>query len=139
MQKINSESSLKAEILRLEIRQAEEGQLLKEYFLITYESIKPVNLILSTFKEIATSRELKDNFLSTSVGLATGYVSKLLLERGTRNPVKKILGNALMFGIVNLFAKNPETVKSLGMGLLKIIGRKRGVWDHRPAETNKAS
>jgi hypothetical protein len=126
MQTIISESSLRSAILLLEEKQAEEGKLLKEHFLVTYESLKPVNLILSTIKEISASRDLKDNILNTSVGLTTGYLSKLLFERGTKNPVKRIIGNALMFGIVNLVSKNPETVKSLGNGLLKFIGNKLG-------------
>ncbi|MCX6306399.1 MAG: hypothetical protein NT040_15660 [Bacteroidetes bacterium] len=127
MEKINSETTLRAAIERLEFRQAEEGKVLKEHFLIAYESIKPVNLVLNTFREIMASRDLKDNIINTSVGLAAGYLSKLVFERGTRNPVKKLAGNALMFGIVDLVAKNPETVKSLGNRLLKMIrGKSNG-------------
>ena len=132
MQKINSEGSLRSAILQLESKQEEEGRLLKEHFLIAYESVKPINLILNTFKEIVASRDLKDNILNTTVGLTTGYFSKLLFERGTINPFKKLMGNALMFGIVDLVAKNPETVKSLGKTLLKIF-RKKPVGSFHPS------
>ena len=130
MQKINSDTSLRAEIQRLELRQTVEGQILKEHFLVVHESLKPVNLILHTLKEITTSSKLKDNILNTSLGLITGSVSKLLFERGTRNPVKKVLGNALMFGIVNLVARNPETVRSVGTGILKLFSGKLGGRHH---------
>lgn len=126
MQTINSEASLKAEILRLQYNQDQEGKLLKEHFLRVYESVKPVNLLLGTLREITESRELKTNLLNTTVGMTTGYLGKLLFEHGTRNPVKKILGNALMFGVVNLVTKNPEVVRSLGKGLLKFFSRKHG-------------
>jgi hypothetical protein len=124
MQTISSESSLRSAILLLESKQAAEGKLLKEHFLVTYDSLKPVNLIISTIKEISASRDLKENILNTSVGLTAGYLSKLLFERGTKNPVKRIIGNALMFGIVNMISRNPESVKSLGNRLLKFIGNK---------------
>lgn len=124
MQTINSESSLRAEILRLESNQARQGELLKEHFLVVYESVKPVNLILRTLKDITGSQELKTNLLNTTVGMTTGYLTKLLYERGTRNPVKKVLGNALMLGVVNLVAKNPEAVSTFGKALLRFFNRK---------------
>lgn len=124
MQKINSAISLRDAILQLESKQTEERNLLKKQFHLVYESIKPVNLIKGAFKEVAESRELKDNILNTSVGLAAGYISKILFEGTSKSPVKKILGSVLMFGITNLVAKNPEPVKSLGKKFLEIIRSK---------------
>ncbi|MFZ4520922.1 MAG: hypothetical protein ACOYNC_04420 [Bacteroidales bacterium] len=126
MQTINSQSTLRAAIQRLENLQAEEGVLLKEHFLLAYESVKPLNLVISTLRELTASRELKDNLINTSVGMATGYLSKLLFEQGSRNPFKKLAGNAIMFGIVDLVAKNPETVKSFGKSLWKMVAGKPG-------------
>lgn len=125
MQKINSATGLRDAILQLESKLAEEEKMLKKQFNLVYESIKPVNLIKSVFKEVAESRELKDNILNTSVGLAAGYISKILYERTSKSPVKKILGSVLMFGITNLVAKNPEPVKSLGNKFLEIFRSKK--------------
>lgn len=113
--------SLRETILELERRQAEEGKLLKQQFYTTYESMQPINIIKNTFKEAALSNELKDNILTTSVGLVVGYLSKMLFEDISTSPVKKLLGTIILFGITNIVAKNPETVKSLGKGFLKII------------------
>ena len=124
MQKINSEASLREAILQLEKKRAAEGIILKEQFLLAYDSVKPINLIMSTFNEIVASRDLKNNLINTSVGLTAGYLTKLLFERGTKNPVKKLMGNALMMSIVNIIIKNPDTVKSLGKGFLKIFRSK---------------
>ncbi len=124
MQKINSAIRLRDAILQLESKQTEERKLLKKQFHLAYESIKPVNLIKGAFKEVAESRELKDNILNTSVGLAAGYVSKILFEGTSKSPIKKILGSVLMFGITNLVTKNPEPVKSLGKKFLEIIRSK---------------
>lgn len=121
MQKINSLTGLREAIFQLEIRQAEEAKMLKEQFYLAYNSVKPINLIKSTFKEVAESRELKDNIVNTSIGLTAGYVSKVLFEGTSKNPLKRLLGSFLMFGITNLVTKNPNTVKTVGQKFLKMI------------------
>lgn len=121
MQKINSGASLRDAILRLESKQADEEIMLREQYHLTYESIKPVNLIKSIFRQAVESRDLKDNLLNTSVGLTAGYFSKILFQGLTKSPFKKLLGTAIMFGITNVIAKNPEAVKSFGSGFLKMI------------------
>jgi hypothetical protein len=83
-----------------------------------------VNLIKSTFKEAVESPDLKDNIINTSVGLATGYLSKLLFVNVSHSPIRKLLGIALQFGITQIVAKNPEAVKSFGKKLMKIISPK---------------
>jgi len=124
MQKINSATSLREAILQLEITHAEEGKILKEQFHLAFESIKPINLIKSTFKEAAESRGLKDNIVSGSIGLATGYLSKILFQVVTHSPIKRLLGTALMFGISKVVEKNPEVIKSVGKGIFKIFRSK---------------
>jgi len=131
MQKINSEATLKAAIVQLERKRAEEEKMLREQFHLACESMKPINLIKSTFKEaVASGKEamaspdIKDNIVNTSVGLAAGYVSKLLFVNVSRSPLRKLIGIALQFGITKLVAENPEAVKSMGKGLMKIISPK---------------
>lgn len=121
MQKINSETRLKNAILELENKQADEVKLFREQLHLVYESIKPVNLIISTLKEVSESQVVKNNLLNTSVGLVTGYISKILFEGKSHSPLRKMMGTALMFGITNAITQNPETVKSIGKVFLKII------------------
>jgi hypothetical protein len=52
---------LKESIRLLEMKQQEEGKILKEQLRITYESLKPVNLIKSSLKEITSSMEIKND------------------------------------------------------------------------------
>ncbi|TMI62746.1 MAG: hypothetical protein E6H07_15165 [Bacteroidetes bacterium] len=126
MQKINSIAELEEAILQLETRQAHEAKMLRQQFHLAYSSIKPINLIKSTFKEVAESKELKDNIVNTSVGLGAGYLSKILFQGASKNPIKKLLGNVLMFGITNLVTKHPDTIKSVGQSFLKIINPHHG-------------
>jgi len=121
MKEIHSETDLKEAILLLDSKQADEGRMLKEQFYFTLDSMKPVNLIKSTFKEVVGSTDLKDNILNTSVGLTAGFLSKLLIQGVMKSPVNRLIGTALMFGITNVVTKNPETFKSIGKGFFKMI------------------
>ena len=121
MQKIVTETDLRFAILQLESRQTEERRLLKEQFLVAVESIKPINLIKNTLREAVGSDDLKDNLLNTSLGFSAGYISKILFQGATSSPLKKIIGTALMFGIKNLIAQNPEFVKSGGRAIFNYI------------------
>ena len=120
-EEINNESSLRAAIVQLESTQALEGKILKEQFHLAYESMKPLNLIKSTLKEVSDSTEIKDSLLNTGVGLAAGYLSKKAFEGVSNGPLRHLLGTALMFGITSTVAKNPVAVKAVGLGIMKII------------------
>jgi hypothetical protein len=124
MEKISSENDLKAAILHLESKQTEEGKILKMQYLQAYESMKPINIIKSTFKEVSASPALKDELFNISVGLAAGYVSKILFQGTSHSQLRKLFGTVLMFGITNAVAKHPEVVKSVGRRVIKaLIGK----------------
>ncbi|HLG33789.1 MAG TPA: hypothetical protein VI757_02830 [Bacteroidia bacterium] len=127
MQTINSEATLKDAIVQLEHKRTYEEKILREQFHLACESMKPLNLIKSTFKDAftsgkdaAASPDFKDNIVNTSVGLAAGYLSKLLFVNVSHSPIRKLLGIALQFGITALVAKNPEAIKSMGKGVINI-------------------
>jgi len=124
MEKITTIADLREAILRLEYRKTEEEYMLKRHFHQAYDSIKPINLLKKTIHDAAASIDLKDNMLNTSIGLGAGYLAKLLLTGATRNPITKLVGSALMFGITNVVANNPDTMKSLGSRVLKLFKRK---------------
>lgn len=121
MQKINSAIQLHDAIIELEKKQNSEGKILKEQFHIAYESVKPINLIKSTFKEVTASKDLKDNLINTAVGITAGYLSKKILDEVTDDPLKKLLGTAVIFGITNTIAKNPDIVKAVAKGIFNIF------------------
>jgi hypothetical protein len=53
-----------------------------------------------------------------------GYLSKKAFESLTKSPAKKIIGTAIMFGVKNLVAQHPETVKNVVSGLFNFIRKK---------------
>jgi len=114
MQNITSAAELKNAIQLLEVEQAEKGQLLKEQFYLTYESLKTVNLIKSTLMEVVSSPFLIDNILGTAMGMATGYLSKKIFIGASGTILKKLLGPILKLGVTSAVAQPINTVKLLG-------------------------
>jgi len=131
MKKIQSQSDLEEAILFLESKQAVEENMLREQLQLTYEGIKPLNIIKNTFKEALESQDLKVNLLNTSIGFGVGFLSKIIYQGIASNPIKKLLGNALMLGVNNVVAKNPEVVKTLATIFLKILHKKSNTDVHR--------
>jgi len=134
MQKINTDTGLREAILLLEAKRSAEELALREHLRLTYESVKPINLIKSTYKEVVASQDLKDDLINTSVGLAVGYVSKALFEGVSHSPMRKLMGTVLLFGITTAVRKNPEAVKSLAKGFFNII--RSGIASREPRRQN---
>lgn len=111
MKKTNETDTLNETISLLEYRQAYELRILKEQFEVTYDSLKPLNLIKSAFSEMTTSSELKGNLINNVIGISTGYLTKKVLVGSTHNPFKKILGTVLQFAITNLVTKHKDHSK----------------------------
>jgi hypothetical protein len=128
MSSITNITELRAAILLLEIKQANEGKLLKEQFKVTYESLKPVNLIKSTISELVSAPDLKGDLLNASISHAAGYLTKKTIIGETRNPLKELAGSLIQMGVTSLVAKNAEGLKSLAIELIsKIINKKKNV------------
>ncbi len=121
MKKIDSNIGLRNEIALLEQKQLAEVALMKSQLNLTYESMNPLNLIKTTIKEVTASEELKDNLINMTIGITAGYISKKLFEGVSHNPLRKLLGTALMFSISNAIAKNPEFVKGAAKGVFKLL------------------
>ena len=125
MQEINSETDLNVAIFQLEIKQAEEAKLLKEQFFQTYESIKPANLFRNTMNDVASSPYLIDNIIGTAIGLGTGYISRKIIIGASGNIFKRLFGSVIQFGITNIVAQHPNTVKSIGEFIFKHVIHKK--------------
>jgi len=112
MHKVNSTEELKEAIRLLEIKQEKEATLLKEQFRITYDSLRPINLLKDTIKGITTFPELKGNILDTVMSLAAGFLSKKIVVGKTYNPLKQVLGTFLQMGVTNIVSKNSDGIRS---------------------------
>lgn len=119
MVKQNAVNSLKESIRLLEIRQAKEGKILKEQFRITYESLKPVNLIKSSLKDLVSSFEIKNSILETLGSIVSNYFTQKFIVNSKSNVFMKTLGVLMQFGITNLVSKNSEDIRIFFSNLIE--------------------
>jgi len=111
MAKENEIEKLHESIRLLEIKQAEEGEILKAQFKVTYESLKPVNLIKNSLKEITSSAELKGDLFESVIALVSGFVTRKLMVSSKSNFFIKVLGLIAQFGVTNLIARNADSIR----------------------------
>ena len=123
-----SPSALLDETIQLlEIQHEYEEQSLKEQFFLTYEYLKPINLLRNTLHDVATSPFLLDNLIGATVGLATGYLSRKIVTGASGNIIRKFVGFLTQMGVTNSIAQHPETVRSIGQFLFGRFLRKNRV------------
>ena len=125
MQNRSSTAVLKDTIQLLETEQKIEGRLLKEQFYLTYESLKPVNLLRSSIRDVVSPPYLIDNIVGTAVGLATGYLSKKIVIGTSGNIIRKFFGLLMQLGVTNTIAQHPESIKSIGQFIYEHFLRKK--------------
>lgn len=114
MEKISTSAELKEAIQLLEAQKSVHLQEIRENFSHTWESIKPVNLIKNTMKEIGSSPYLLQNILNVTLGLVAGHLLKRALFIGRSNKKSmKFLGLILQLGVTNLVVYAPNAIKSL--------------------------
>jgi hypothetical protein len=125
MQKITSVAGLREEIGELKYKQVAQGQLLKEQFNIVIESLKPVNVIKSTFNDVVASPDLLGNVLNAAIGLTAGIFSKKVLVGSTLNPFKRILGTILEAGIATVVTTKGDTIRNTVLRLFSSLRKKK--------------
>lgn len=111
MAKQSAVESLKESIRLLEFQQAEEREIVKEHLKITYESLKLVNIIKSSVKEIVGSSELKGSMMETIASVLSGYLTKKMMFNSKSNIFMKTLGIILQFGVTSVVSKNAESIR----------------------------
>ena len=125
MQNITSAVELKDAIQLLEAEQSIKGLILREQLFLTYESLKPVNLLRNALKEISSTPYLIDNISGTAMGLLGGFLSKKIFVGASGNLIRKLVGSVLQFGVTNLVAQNSEIIKSVGQALIQHFFQKK--------------
>ncbi len=126
MRKSNISLELEQLILAKEAELELEGRLLKIHFQQTYESLKPLNLIMSTIKQVISGAELKGSLVDTVMGYASGFVAKKIIIGKTHNPFTKLLGTIIEMAVANKVSKNAGEIKAIGSILLKKLIHQNG-------------
>lgn len=118
---ISNAVELKDAIQKLESDKAVQVFLIRQDFEHAYESINPLNLIRDNLEDSPSSKFLGNNMISTSVGLATGFLIKKWIIGKSNNPVRAILGSAVQIGAINLMARYQSAIEIVGRTLLQLF------------------
>ncbi|MEI7523311.1 MAG: hypothetical protein WCJ95_03230 [Mariniphaga sp.] len=121
MQKIKTVEALRVAIIKLETRQVAEEKLLRDQFFVTYESLKPVNVIRAAINEFLTLSDLKEPLIETTAGIITGYLSRVLITRNSKNPLLRISGIIAQYGITNLVSKNSTKIVKVALRFIQSL------------------
>jgi hypothetical protein len=113
MEKQFTIESLREQIRVLEIKQEAEGKVLKAQLKTTYEFFKPSNILKSIIQDVVTSDSLKHDFINTAASYTSGLLTKRLIVGKSQNPLLKIIGLGIQFGITALVNKNYSSIKDV--------------------------
>lgn len=107
----NQNSDLDIAIARLRQQRDSKFVELKEQLAMTYESVKPINLLKGAVDDFKQIPDLKLNLMQSIVSIAGGYLSKKIVMGKSDSIFKKVIGYALQYGLTNFISKkvNPNS------------------------------
>ena len=114
-------AELRLEILALEARSRQMEQDLKYSAGTLMTSLKPTNLIKSTFRSTVKAPGFGKNVLRGAAGLAAGFLSKKLFVAGSSSVIKKAIGTVVELGVAKAVAGNAENIASSGRKLMNKV------------------
>lgn len=117
---ISNAVELKDAIQKLESDRVVQGFLIKQEVEHAYNSINPLTMIKENLED-SSSNLLGNNVISTSVGLAAGFLIKKWIIGKSGNQFRGILGSAAQIGVINLIAQYHSTVEIVGRTLLQLF------------------
>jgi hypothetical protein len=117
-QKISRALELKKSIEILKQKQSEEEKLLHTQLIVVYESIKPYNVLRNAIRSLVSSPELKETMIESASGMVTGYISRKLLVRSSKNPLLRLAGLFVQYGVTNLVNNNSATIRRMGLQII---------------------
>jgi hypothetical protein len=137
MQNKEYSTALDATIEWLEGEQEAKRELLSERFREGYDSLKPINLIKSTVKDLTASATTMDDLIGPLLGLAAGHLTKKLVIGKSEDETRQAVGAALQVGVTNLVIQNQDAIKSAGKFAWRFIfGRRRPTPSDEEAEND---
>ena len=125
MEKISSIAGLKNAIQVLEVQQRIKGHELKEQISLIYESLKPVNLIRNTLKDLFSSQYTTEKISGAAMGAVSGLILKNILIGKSGNAFKRLLGSILQMGISKIISQNSEIIKSFIQSVFQYFFHKK--------------
>ena len=110
--KITNKQELDEAIIELTKRKAAQKNLLIQQYQQTAESLRPGNLVKHALSDIAHSPSARSGILKTAAGLGIGLLTKNLFWGNSGSFAKRLVGNALKFGVAKTAVSNSDKIKA---------------------------
>ncbi len=120
---INNAADLELAITQLQEESDQKKIILRNHFNGLIESMKPVNLLKSTVKDIAESPGIATAAIGTSLAIGAGVMSKKMIIGSSTNIFKRMLGGLVEFMVAKGIANNSEALADKGIALLKKLAK----------------
>ena len=120
---ITTTAQLQQQIEYLHSKSDNQKESIRIHFKELIESMKPVNLLKSTVKDIGESPGLAKAAIGTSVAIGAGVLSKKMIIGKSNNIFKRVLGTVVEFAVARSIANNSEAIASKGISLLKKMAK----------------
>lgn len=122
---INNATDLQSAIVELEKRKVIQESLLKEQFHETRESLKPLNLIKSSFSKLTHTPEIRDGVFKTVAGVGIGLLTKNMFLGQAIPLVKSLVGKSVEESVDKTIKNGADTIKAYGTAIYhNIFGKK---------------
>jgi hypothetical protein len=102
--------TLSLKILMLENRRELSFEELKINLQASYNSLKPLNLVKSGFREIVGSPEIKQGLFSNLVGLAGGFITKKMIIGTATGIIRNSIGSVFQIIMTNLVSRKTASI-----------------------------
>ncbi|MFM9985950.1 MAG: hypothetical protein ACKVOK_12000 [Flavobacteriales bacterium] len=130
-QSITNQEDLLNAIADLEKKRAIQSDTMRREFWVVYEGLKPVNLIKSAMNDVRESPELTGGIISSALGIASGMITNKLFVGNSHNPLRKLMGTLLMFGVRKLVTENQPVINAIGQGIMKLTKNKSSAQEEK--------
>lgn len=121
MENITNAAELKLAIQRKKEELVLNGELLKEEFSNTIESLKPASIIRNTLNDLMSSSFNSGNLSGTISGIISGYLSKKIAVGKSGNIFRKILGSMLQFWVTGFVTQHTDDLKTFGHIIIDLL------------------
>ncbi len=97
----------------LETRQLEERADFIQHVKVTFDSLRPINLIRSSLRDFSNAVEVRSGILETILPLLTNFISGRMILRTHRNSFRRIVATVIQVAMTNFTAKYSHSIVEL--------------------------
>lgn len=106
MRQLNNIDDLKGAIEEMEQLQQLQKYELQQQFEITKQSLKPINIIKSSFRDFKNDPQTQNALVKSAAGVGLGLLTKNLFVGKSSSIIKNLLGGVIETGVKGLSANN---------------------------------